>query len=1027
MKLFLLFNLLIILSFSNLSYSQTGKISGNVNDAGTNEPLIGANVIIVGSTMGAATNLEGHYDIINIPPGKYTLRISSIGYTSKTIVNVSVNIDQTTIIDAQLQEESIETEEVVVVAQTPVVQQDVSSSRVNLNIAEIENLPVVNVENVVALQAGLQLDESGDIISRGGVQNNAAQTAFVVNGINLRDERDNTPYTGISLTSVQEIQVQTGGFNAEYGNIRSGLVNVVTKEGQKDKYTFSFLGRYRPAAPKHFGPAPNDPNSYWIRPYIDPAVAFTGTDNGAWDDYTKRQYQNFRGWNKVAEELASDADPSNDLTPQAAQNLFLWQHRRQLDITEPDYDLDMSLTGPVPVISEQLGNLRFAASFRTTREMYIFPLSDDAYRDYNYQLKLTSDISPSMKLSFDGLVARQTGTNSARNGTNGIFRSPGSIANDIDIRSGANYLDARLFADQYWNPTAVDRTSFGFKFTNVLSPQTFYEIYINRVSSSYHTGIDNPRDTSKIYQFGGNFYDESPIGYLSGLSNGIGSSMNMGLGFSNSRDSSKVATYTVKFDIASQMDDYNYVKAGVEFIYTDNNINYALIEPSLPANNAFSRWHTFPKRAAVYIQDKLEFEGMIANLGLRLDYSDPGGEWYNLDPFDDALSGANSLGLDTLVTKSPVEKQLYLSPRLGIAFPITTDSKLYFNYGHFRQMPAPEDLFLLRRSANNNQVTRLADPNNPLPLTVAYELGYEQNIIDQFLIRVAGYYKDIKDQPRLITYTSRDNSVDYDIPEPTNYEDIRGFEITLNKNRGDWVRGFINYTYSVASRGFFGLSDYSENPAVQREIERTTSAFAQDKPVPRPYARANIDIVTPIGFGPELGGMNLLEDIRINLLASWSSGAYFSWTGPGGTAPGFQNNIQWADFFNVNMRLSKAFNFGPASIELFMDVTNLFNFKYLSYRGGFFDGNDFDDYMKSLHLPEEYRQFGNSYDFVAGDDKPGDIRTGPYIPWDPNASESQKEEWEKNKSYIDMPNLTYLTFLNPRDIFWGLKLSFELN
>ena len=97
------------------------------------------------------------------------------------------------------------------------------------------------------------MNSSGQLNVRGGYQDNADQTSFVFNGINLRDERDNTPYTGISLTSVEEVQVQTGGFNAEYGNIRSGLVNVVTKEGKKINTYFSFLGRYSPPAQKHFG------------------------------------------------------------------------------------------------------------------------------------------------------------------------------------------------------------------------------------------------------------------------------------------------------------------------------------------------------------------------------------------------------------------------------------------------------------------------------------------------------------------------------------------------------------------------------------------------------------------------------------------------------------------------------------------------------------------------------------------------------------------------------------------------------
>lgn len=1024
MRKFLLLTFLTLFFASQIPAQTNGKISGTVTDSKTKEPLIGVNVILQGTTLGASTDADGYYAILNVLPGTYTVRASYIGYSAHITTNVRINIDQTTNLDIILTEEAILAKEVVVVAQQPIVQRDVSSSRVNLNVEEIKNLPVVSVQGILGLQAGVLTGASGPIIRGGG----ADQTAFVVNGMTLRDERDNTPYTGISFTSVKEIQVQTGGFNAEFGNIRSGLVNVVTKEGDKQKYSVSFLGRYKGAARKHFGDAVNSANSYWIRPYIDNDVAWTGTDNGVWNDYTKRQYQPFRGWNKVSQQLLADNDPKNDLTPEAAQRLFLWQHRRQTDIVNPDYDADVSFSGPVPFISEQLGDLSFITSYRTTKEMYFIPLSADSYQDYNFQFKLTSDLKSGKKLSMEGIWGKQWGTTSSRSGGPGIFRSSSGIAGELDSRSGASYLDSRVYATDYWAPTRKYISGYGLKFTNVISSTTYYDLTINQFGTRYDTNPGTPRNTAKVYEFGQLFFDEAPFGNFSGTSSGIGSSMNMGLGFSNSRDSSKVSTWSARFDLASQLDKYNNLKVGLEFIYTDNAVNYALIEPALPSNNSRSSWRTFPIRGAFYIQEKLEFEGMIANIGVRLDYSSSNGDWYILtNPYDLALSGALSAGIDTLLQKEATKAIFDVSPRLGVAFPISVDSKLYFNYGHFRSMPLPEDLYLLRRSTVTQAVTRLANPNNPLPKTIAYELGYEHNLLDEYLIRVAGYYKDITEQPRLVTYTSRDNSVNYQIPEPESYEDIRGFEATITKNRGEWVRGFINYTYQVSTSGNFGLRNNSENPAIQRENERNKAFFEQSKPIPRPYARANIDLFTPLDWGPEIFGIKPLEDIRMNILATWRSGVNFSWTGPGGVKPGFENNIQWTGIFGVDLRISKEFNFGPFNIEFFADILNALNIKNFDYRAGFVDLNDFDDYMRSLHLPEDYRQFASNYTFIVGNDKPGDKRTGAYIPWDENASESQKDEWRKNKSYIDMPNLEYTAFLNPRSIFWGLKINYDLN
>lgn len=1024
MRKFLLLSILTLSFALELSAATTGKISGTIVDSKTKEPLIGVNIILLGTTLGASSDVDGFFTILNVPPGTYNVRASYIGYTGRTIINVRVNIDQTTNLDLELDESSISTSEIVVVAQQPIVQKDVSSSRVNLNVEEIKNLPVVSVASVIGLQAGILPGTDGPLIRGGG----ADQTAFVVNGMTLRDERNNTPYTGISFTSIKEIQVQTGGFNAEFGNIRSGLVNVVTKDGDKQKYTISILGRYRGASRKHFGGAINSTDSYWIRPYVDDAVAWTGTDNGAWDDYTKRQYQPFRGWNTVSSQLLADNDPTNDLSPAAAQKLFLWQHRRQLDVVSPDYDADMSFSGPVPFISKALGGLTFLASYRSTQEMYFVPLTTDGYRDYNFQFKLTSDLMPGMKLTAEGLMGKQWGTTSSRSGDAGIFRSSYGIARQLDNRSGASYLDSRVYATDYWAPTQKYITGFGVKFTHVINSSTYYDFTLNQFGTKYETNPGNYRNINKIYDFGGLLYDEAPYGYYSGTSAGIGSSMNMGLGFSNSRDSSTVNTWAGKFDFTSQLDKYNNLKLGLEFVYTDNRVNYALIEPALPSSNSWSHWQTFPVRGALYIQDKLEFEGMIANIGVRFDYSNANGEWYVLDnPYDKALSGALSSGIDTLLDKTSTKAIVDISPRLGVAFPISVDSKLYFNYGHFRSMPAPEDLYLLRRSSVTQAVTRLANPNNPLPKTIAYELGYEHNLFDEYLLRVAGYYKDISEQTRLVRYTSRDNSVNYQIPESESYEDIRGFEFTINKNRGEWVRGFVNYTYQVSTWGNFGLRDNSENPAIQRENARNKAFFEQNKPIPRPYARANIDLFTPVGWGPEFLGVNIFEDLRMNILATWRAGEYFSWTGPGGEKPGFDNNIQWKDTYDFDLRISKAFNFGPLNIEFFADVLNVFNIKTFSYKAGFADLNDFDDYMRSLHLPEAYREFGNNYKFIPGSDTPGDIRTGPYIPWDENASEAQKNEWRKNKSYIDMPNLDYTAFLNPRSIFWGIKINYDLN
>ena len=139
---------------------------------------------------------------------------------------------------------------------------------------------------VVGLEAGV----SSTLEIRGSQSN---EVLFLVDGISFRDDRNNKPITTIPLSAVQEISIQSGGFGAEYSNVRSGVVNVVTKEGDPNRYEGAITFKTSPAQPKHFGMSPFDPNSYWLRPYLDPEVSWVGTKNGPWDQYTQNQYAAF--------------------------------------------------------------------------------------------------------------------------------------------------------------------------------------------------------------------------------------------------------------------------------------------------------------------------------------------------------------------------------------------------------------------------------------------------------------------------------------------------------------------------------------------------------------------------------------------------------------------------------------------------------------------------------------------------------------------------------------------------------------
>lgn len=1041
--------LIFIALFAIEAQAQKGKITGIITDANTGEPLPGVNVVINGTTMGTATDIDGYYVILNLLPESYTLRVSFVGYNVIMIEDVRVDVGLTTEVNVQLKEQVIEGEEVVIRAERPVVQVDISSNQANLSKEEIENLPVQSVSAIVGLQAGI----SGLTI-RGGASD---QLSFNVNGVTLRDERDNSPITNISLTSISNIQVQTGGFNAEYGNIRSGLVNVTTKEGDPERYEVDALIRYTPPQQKHFGSSINDPNSYWIRPFLDPDVAFSGTGNGAWDQFTRAQYPDFSGWIDISEQLLADDNPDNDLTPEEAQKVFLWQHRKKFDITEPDYDLDMNFGGPVPALSKMLGNLRFNVSLRQSQTMYLVPLSRDRYKSGNYTLRLTSDLAPGMKLSLESMLGGSTGTNSSNSGLPGMFISASSIANVMDRVS---YIDSRLYSSDYWAPSEYNYRKFSISFTHTLTSSTYYEVQASNLSTFYDTNPGTPRDTTAAYTTAsGVTFDEGPFGYFAAPSNGIGSGMRMGVGMSNSRDSSEVHSYSLKFDITSQMNRYNMLKAGIQFDLTNSKVNYASVDEFLPSGRTASKWNTTPYRFSAYVQDKLEFEGMIANLGVRMDMSSPNVNWYLYERWDPAFEQGKAGSIDTLLQRKDSDVQLVISPRLGVSFPITVKSKLFFNYGHFYSMPTPENLYLVRYEPFSNTVTRMANPNNSLPKTVAYELGYEQDLFESYLIRLSGYYRDVSQQPALVSYIGRNNKTNYSVSQPRSYQDVRGFEASFKKIRGQWIRGELNYTYSVQSYGLFGFLNEYESSTEQANYEVTTTANDQSRPIPQPFARLILDFMTPVNYGPSYGFFKPLADWRMTLITSWSAGYYFTWTG-GGAAPGIQNNAQYKDNWGTSLRFTKNIPLPERGrIQFFFDVSNLINYKYLtSY--GYVDGNDYLSYMRSLHLPKKTLEpLQGSYLSVPGSDRPGDYRKAgvEYYPivatkqltsikspsqrplyYDLNTEEyyiydgtdflvaekSVVDKVLKDKAYIDMPNQTFFNFLDPRTFRLGFRLTF---
>ena len=1071
--------LIIVLAAGWSFAATTGKIQGTIVDAESGEPLIGANIVVEGTNWGAAADLEGFYFIHNLPPGEYSVRASMIGYQITTQTKVLVSAGHTTELDFKLKIESIEGESVEIVAEREIVKMDMSSSAVSTTAEEMTTVPLVSsVGQFANLMAGID-GWSG----RGGSIN---ETAFLMDGLLLVDNMTNSPVALPNMSTVGEFNVIKGGFNAEYGNVRSGLVNITTKN-VSDKYFMNVEVKTSPPQRMHRGPSVFDHKSYFLRPYLDTEDSLCWLGTSVLPDNERDDYPDFGGWINESERLLADDDPTNDRTPEECRDLYMWLKRakganellnkyennydgppREVDYAnKPNWLIDGSFGGPVPFVD----NTSFLLSYRYDKQMWglpAHPIDRDAYKSSQTQLKVSHKVNSNLEISFDGMYRSISSlSNDERWSMQVGHRTP---AAPMEWGGGIFYRNGGLGALDLYEPYAnvpFDRTvkMVGLSIDHVPSPKTFYSVRLTYIGTQddapgrylYSYGNrDNPldgrvdnyipqeerydlnrdigtalRDTTGVIKFGNTWVDEAPYGMTpkSDLYNKSWMEQNpfnlAGVSGNTTFNFSKSATINLKGDLTSQINRHHQIKTGLLINYDDLYSWYGAMTYPIHEGSGRIFWQAQPLRAGAYVQDKIEFEGMIANVGVRFDYSDARTDAFNVDRYSKYFMEVNKYNLTTDAPRTPAKPQFSFNPRFGLSHPISEFTKLFFNYGWFSGMPNSSDMYTINYGSARG-IQYLGNPSLKMEQTVAYEFGVEQNIAKLFLLHISGYYKDISDETGYVSYHDFDGYVDYTTVENNFYRDIRGFEIELSKRWGDWFTGVVNYDYKVVLSGLFGRQAYYQDLRQDR-ISGMQDPY-QAKPLPQPVARANVMFSTPFDWGPAIGKFKPLGDWGLSFLYSYRAGAHMTYD-PLQTFKLYMN-VQQKDYHNVDLRLSKNFKVASTQAMVYFEIQNLLDTKRLSGIS-FSDAGDYDDYMKSLHLNMYHGQEYVDAGFVGGDDRYGEFRDYdvPYDPWEPNPEndpeiETRNQERLKTKSYINMPNVRFLTFLMPRMVSFGIKFNF---
>ncbi|MDZ7724245.1 MAG: carboxypeptidase-like regulatory domain-containing protein [candidate division KSB1 bacterium] len=440
----------------------TGKIAGKVIDKNTQEPLPGANVVIEGTKMGAATDLEGEYFIINVQPGIYAVRATMMGYTVVTKTNVRVAVDQTTTIDFELEPTVIEGQQISIVSERPVVDKDITGSQEIMDAGYIERAPIADLSGALSQKVGVY-NTGETTYFRGGL---ASEVNYKVDGASLNSGLLSDNWQRLNTTAMQEVKVMTGGFNAEYGNAMSGVVNVVTKEASRQKQNFhgKFNYRMRPAGQYHWGP----------NMYSDDLWKYTNFDKEYWEgtleDPAQRQnyanyFKRFYGWD-------------GETVPSADQLLDTYREQITPDDVLGDYteraehEIEGTLYG---ALTE---NFTLLLTGRYKRGVNIFPQAHAYNPEYNAQAKLNYYFSSNKKLTLNVLRGwYKSATYTESNWNNMESSQEARWQPNADVRSP---YDNKAYAPWggYWLKGPQEKTinMATLKWQHTLSPATFYTV-----------------------------------------------------------------------------------------------------------------------------------------------------------------------------------------------------------------------------------------------------------------------------------------------------------------------------------------------------------------------------------------------------------------------------------------------------------------------------------------------------------------------------------------------------------------------
>ncbi len=725
------------------AFGQSGKLSGRVTDA-SGDGLPGASVLVVGTSLGAASDVRGDYAIIRVPPGTYSIRFSMVGFQTRVVEGVLVTSNNTTTLNASLQDEVVFGEEVVVMAEKPIVDVSLTSSMQTLTRQEISVLPVQQLDEIVNLQAGVV-----DGHFRGG---RIGEVQYQVDGVSVNNPFDNASTLRLDRSVLQEVQVISGTFDAEYGQAMSGVVNAVLRAGEADRYEFS-------------------------------AEAYAGDFFSPGNDSTVVQSR-FAG----------------------PQTVALFPHIDRLDpSTLQNYQV--SLSGPVPLIPSTTfiaSGQRFVNMGHLAGQRLFLPTDRNDFEQRVFNPSGDGAIVPmgfSRQWSWLGKISNRS--------VSGLQIGYQAVGNAIE-RQGYNHAyrinpDGQKTARQF-------SIVHGLDLTHTLSPRLFYDLslrqnYFDYKDLKYDDLGSIPADAGRQFQLPEDspyFAPGQPRGDANYAEGAIVQGVDLG------RYIQETDAYVAKGTLTAQATKVHMLKAGFEVqtaairfgvpdrvsqVVIDGIQRLGVVRDTLGAEvNEYS-----PLSAALFVQDRVEWRDLRIRAGLRLELFDA-----NSTVPGDLQNPANSIDGAPESRPRDTSIKLALAPRLGISFPILESASVFFSYGHFYQMPGLGQMFsnadysvLEDLQAGAVDYGVLGNPDLKPEFTAQYEFGFKSEIGRFLGLDLSLFYKDVRDLlgvEFIQTYTA----AEYARLTNIDFGGMRGFTLALDQREFGPVSTSVDYTLQTA-------------------------------------------------------------------------------------------------------------------------------------------------------------------------------------------------------------------------------------